>query len=353
MGIRWTKPTHIAGVERVDADVATLTWPHGGGHMSRSVLITGGLGFIGSHLAEDFHARGWHVTIVDDRRAAVVGWTPDPEMGVIESSVERVGFPPVDLIVHAASPVGPAGILGLAGDIVPQIIEPTRVVADNCARHKVPLIHISTSEVYNASGINSEDDDLIAPAEPSARGEYAVGKIAAEYIVRQRSRLDNFPALVIRPFNIAGARQPREKGFVIPTFVEQALAGEPMTVFGKGDQRRAFMSVADFCRLIATVSERPLPVPTQVINAGNAENATTINELAERVARRVGRYEAGAQFRERVSGNEVHGPEWREAAGYHKIPLTSAAARLGWMPEDDLDAIIDATAYELAGELVA
>lgn len=311
----------------------------------RSVLITGGLGFIGSHLADDFHARGWQVTIVDDRRAAVVGWTPRPEMQVVEKTVEdycsQFGTWDYDLVVHAASPVGPAGILGLAGHIIPRIVEPSQWVAEVCGYAKTPLIHISTSEVYNASGINSEDDDLIAPAQPSARGEYAVGKIAAEYIVRQRSRLDGFPALVVRPFNIAGARQPREKGFVIPTFVEQALAGESLTVFGLGDQQRCFMSVADFCRLIAVLSEG-LSLDRRVINAGNPNNVTRIDALARRVAERVGS-SPGLDY---ISGNLVHGPEWREAAGYHKIPTNSIPASV-WQPKDDLDAIIDATAAEL------
>lgn len=283
---------------------------------------------------------------MDDGRSSVVGWAPHPDIDVIEASVETFCDECAvvdDLVVHAASPVGPAGILGLAGDIIPEIVEPTRVIADACARQKLPLIHISTSEVYNASGVNSESDDLIAPATPSARGEYAVGKIAAEYIVRQRSRLDGFPALVIRPFNVAGARQPREKGFVIPTFVEQALAGEPLTVFGKGDQKRSFMSVADFCRLIALVSETT--VWPSVLNAGNPNNVTTIDRLARKVAKRVSKYPGLAI--ERVSGQSIHGPEWSEAAGYHKVPDTSLASSIGWEPQDDLDAIIDATAGEL------
>lgn len=294
---------------------------------------------------------------MDDRRAAVVDWTPHPEMEVFEQSVEDYvkdrDFG--DLVIHAASPVGPAGILGLAGDIIQQIVEPTSAVCDACNTGDggVPLIHISTSEVYNASGVNSEGDDLIAPSTPSARGEYAVGKIAAEYIVRQRSRLDGFPALVIRPFNVAGARQPREKGFVIPTFVEQALAGEPLTVFGKGDQKRSFMSVADFCRFVAIVTEPQDAEPfslrhawPRVVNVGNANNVTTIDDLAYRISGRVGTHRGGA-YMNHISGNDVHGPEWSEAAGYHKVPDTLAARTFGWEPLDDLDAIIDATAGEL------
>lgn len=327
--------------------------------MAKSVLITGGLGFLGTHLADDFHRRGWKVRIVDDRRAAVVGWAPDPSMEVIEESVEdfcgtpRAYFVKDDLVIHAASPVGPAGILGLAGDIIPRIVEPTRVITEACAINRVPLIHISTSEVYNASGINAEDDDLIAPADPCARGEYAVGKIAAEYIVRQRSRLDDFPALVVRPFNIAGARQPREKGFVVPTFVEQAMAGEPMTVFGKGDQQRAFMSVRDFCRLMAVVSETPT-WQGRVVNAGNPGNLTDIVSLATRIGERVGGYAPDTPRIKYADGNEVHGPEWREAAGYHKIPGPSWATNYaGWEPKDNLDAIIDATAAEFSLPLAA
>ncbi|HEX6023852.1 MAG TPA: SDR family oxidoreductase, partial [Solirubrobacter sp.] len=218
------------------------------------VVITGGLGFIGSHVVDAMVAEGRAVTIVDSMVAAVTDGREYEDAGCIVHRVSIADFfagggtfAGSDLVVHAASHVGPAGILRHQGTLGADIVSTTQLVVEECVAHDIALVAFSSAEVYGRSGLLQETDDLVVPVHYNARLEYAIAKTLTE-AVTINSRHRGLRGLVIRPFNVAGPRQSRAGGFVMPTFVQQALAGRPLTVFAGGEQQRAFLSAVDLAR---------------------------------------------------------------------------------------------------------
>lgn len=297
------------------------------------VLITGALGFIGSHLADAYAARGDTVTGIDNKSGNVLDTIPGACVLIADvRHIDEAILPVPDLVVHAASPVGAVALLARSS-IVAEIIETTQAVIRYCQRHKLPLINISSSEVYGFSGVYRETNDCVVPHRLSHRLQYAAGKLAAEQLVRT-SRLT---AMSIRPFNVAGPRQSRAKGFVIPTFCEQALAGEALTVFDGGYQERCPTAVWDVCEFIADAD----PGSAEVVNVGNPGNRTTVLELAEMVLDA-----AGGGSVDFTSGRAVHGPAYEEAIGRVKVPDASLAMNLGWRPRIGLREMVERTLAE-------
>lgn len=298
----------------------------------RRVLVTGALGFIGSHVCEHYRDQGWHVIGVDDHSGHVVdhidGVTVIPQRAQ-ETNVQALA---PSLVVHCASPVGAVGLLGLKGHIVPEIVQATYQIAYHCGKLDVPLVNVSSSEVYGFSGVYRETDDLRVPAKHSPRLEYAAGKLAAEHVVHGLCKR----SVTIRPFNVAGPRQTQAKGFVIPTFVEQALRGRPLTVFGDGEQERSFTAVHDVVSFIAGLDT----FDGRVVNVGNPSNRTTVNELAHTVIRLL---RSGSDITY-TSGKQVHGPDYEEAEGRVKVPDITRAKHMGWEPVVDLAGLILKTA---------
>ena len=202
------------------------------------VIVTGGLGFIGSHVVDGLLAAGRQVTVIDSMVAAVTDGREYEEFP--GTQVHRVSisdflalggtFEGSDLVVHAASHVGPASILQRHGSLGAEIVAVTQEVIEECVEHDVPLISFSSAEVYGRSGMLAESDDIIVPTHYNARLEYAIAKTLTE-AATINSRHRGLRAFVIRPFNVAGPRQSRAGGFVMPTFVQQALAEQPLTVF--------------------------------------------------------------------------------------------------------------------------
>lgn len=301
------------------------------------VIVSGALGFIGSHVCEALVDHGHHVIGVDDHSGHVVDHIPG--VTVIPERVQNVTLTNLhpNLIIHCASPVGAVGLLSLAGHIVPEIVSASYNVAHAAQQAGCPLINISSSEVYGFSGTYRETDDLRVPAKHSPRLEYAVGKMAAEHQVIGTPGLRS---LTVRPFNVAGPRQTMSKGFVIPTFVEQALAGEPLTVFGDGTQQRSFTAVHDVVDFILAV--KPEQCDGRVVNVGNPQNRCTINHLAERVVALLG----SPSSIEHTTGKRVHGPAYEEAEGHVKVPDHTRAQQMGWNPTVGLDDLILRTASE-------
>jgi nucleoside-diphosphate-sugar epimerase len=276
-------------------------------------IVTGSAGFIGSHLVDRLSTDGWDVTGIDRKAGpSIQGMTELP--------------PEVDAIFHLASPVGPVGVLSQAGYIVSEVIECADIVARWAAGYGCPLVDVSTSEVYGSGGSDSEDDVCTFRSETSARKEYAIAKLAAETMLRNRP-LD---LRIIRPFNVAGPRQSSEGGFVIPRFIEQARAGVPLTVYQPGSQRRAFTHVLD----IVDGLVRSIGWPADVYNLGNPANSTSISALARLVFSTLG---VGGTI-ETVNPQAIHGPHFREAPD--KLPNPGKAMNLGWVPTRDLATII-------------
>ncbi len=311
------------------------------------VVVTGGLGFIGSHVVDGYLAAGYRVRIIDSAVGAVTDgreYDENPRSRVVRASVEDYlggggTFAGADYVIHAAAHVGPAGILRYVGRLGAEIVRSTSSVVEECLAHDLALCVFSSAEVYGRSGLLSETDDIRIPTAYNARIEYAIAKTLTEAMT-VNSAHRGLRAIVIRPFNVAGPRQSRAGGFVLPTFVQQALAGKPITVFAGGGQVRAFLSATDLGRFLTEYLDRAIKAPRRIYNLGNPANRTTILGLAERVKALV----ASPSEIVHVDATTIHGPLYAEAESYEKMPVLSAAAELGWQPRMSLDDLILETA---------
>jgi nucleoside-diphosphate-sugar epimerase len=309
------------------------------------VVVTGGLGFIGSHVVDALLADHRDVTIIDSMVAAVTdGREYEPNAHVHRVSIadylaQGGSFKDADLVVHAASHVGPAGILKHQGNLGAEIVATTQEVIEECVEHDVALISFSSAEVYGRSGMLAESDDIIVPTHYNVRLEYAIAKTLTE-AATINSRHRGLRGFVIRPFNVGGPRQSRAGGFVMPTFVQQALAGRPLTVFAGGEQERAFLSATDLARFISEHAEAAFASERPIFNVGNPHNTTTVWKLAERIVERL----QSTSPIEHADARLIHGPLYEEAESIQKLPVLDAAQAVGWAPRVTLDELIDETA---------
>ncbi|MBA3474715.1 MAG: NAD-dependent epimerase/dehydratase family protein [Rubrobacter sp.] len=311
------------------------------------IVVTGGLGFIGSHVADAHLAGGDQVTIIDSQVASVIDGTEHeahPQCTVIRKSVEEFfedggSFEGVDRIVHAASHVGPASILQYAGNLGSDMVRCTEYVLEGCVEADAPLCVFSSAEVYGRSGHLGEKDDIRVPTRYNARIEYAIGKTLIEAMTINSARR-GLKAFVIRPFNVAGSRQSQAGGFVMPTFVQQALSGHPITVFATGRQVRSFTSATDLSRFLTRYWDAALESGEPIFNIGNPGNSITIWRLAERIKDLLDS-ESEIVY---TDAKQIHGPDYEEAESFEKVPALGAALDVGWKPQIGLDELILETA---------
>jgi nucleoside-diphosphate-sugar epimerase len=146
-------------------------------------------------------------------------------------------------------------------------------------------------------------------------------------------------SVTIRPFNVAGPRQSRFGGFVMPTFVQQALDGRPLTVFAGGQQRRAFLSVTDLCRFITDHLDEAAFSDPKVYNVGNPHNEISVWELAERITGATGSESDIVH----IDAKTIYGPQYEECESIQKLPDITNASALGWAPQIGLDALVQET----------
>jgi nucleoside-diphosphate-sugar epimerase len=172
----------------------------------------------------------------------------------------------------------------------------------------------------------------------STRVEYAIGKALTEAMTLN-SRRHGLKGLVIRPFNVTGSRQSKAGGFVMPTFVQQALAGEPITVFAGGRQTRAFLAATDLARFLVEHLDTALAGGQAIVNLGNPANTVSVLDLAHRIKLLTGSASPIAH----VDGKAIHGELYEEAASVDKLPVLDAAAAAGWVPKVGLDELISQT----------
>lgn len=312
-----------------------------------TVVVTGGLGFIGSHVADAYLVNGDQVIIIDSQVASVIDGTEQeahPRCTVIQESVEDFfeaggSFEGADRVVHAASHVGPAGILQYAGTLGLDMVRCTEYVLGGCLEADVPLCVFSSAEVYGRSGLLSEKDDIRVPTRYNARIEYAIGKTLIEAMTINSLRR-GLKAFVIRPFNVAGSRQSQAGGFVMPTFVQQGLAGDPITVFATGQQVRSFTSATDLSRFLTDFWDVALESGEPIFNIGNPDNSTTIWSLAERVKELLNSPSEIVY----ADAKRIHGPDYEEAESFEKVPALGTALEVGWRPEVGLDELVLETA---------
>jgi UDP-glucose 4-epimerase len=311
------------------------------------ILITGGFGFLGSHLTELLLEDSENeIHVVDNLSTSPIDL--DDYLGQlpaganltydIQSIQEYFATSRVrdfDRVYHLASPVGPAGVLQHAGEMVREIVTDSYILIDYCVARDASLLDVSTSEVYGGGqeGFCPESTPKIVPPRTTVRLEYAIAKLAAETAIINTCVAKQLRAMIVRPFNIAGARQSPRGGFVLPRFIQQASASADITVFGDGSALRAFTHVRDMVQGIKLVMERGKP--GEAYNIGNPHNKTSILRLAEDVIR-ILQSQSRIVF---VDGKKIYGPLYEEAN--NKFPdATKAMTELGWMPEFDVERTI-------------
>lgn len=262
--------------------------------MSKRILITGGLGFIGSYCIEKWKSAGWDVTVIDNLSTNVIGVYPrDPILEGVSVGVSNIldvawnNLPKFDLILHLASPVGPVGVLKHSGRMGRIILDDIYWAIEGAKINRCPLVFVSTSEIYGhreTKSYLSEPDDKVLHGPFTVRNEYAIAKLLSEIVVENTGKNDpDFKYQIIRPFNVTGARQLPDGGFVLPRFVQQALSGQDITVYYTGDQLRAFTWVQDIVDGIYKVSEAPPQYWNEEWNIGARMNERSIRYLAEQV----------------------------------------------------------------------
>lgn len=311
-----------------------------------AVIVTGGMGFIGSFVADAFLARGRPVVIIDSLVSSVISTEPyeaDPNCTVLKMSVEDyfLGGGTVtgaERVIHAASLVGPAGILRFAGRLGADIVRSCQMVVDQCIEHDVPVCDFSSAEVYGRSGELAEKDTIHVPVDYSVRIEYAVAKTLTEAIMAN-SRHRGLRGIVIRPFNVTGPRQSERGGFVVPTFVQQALVGEDITVFATGEQLHAFLSVTDLVRFITDHMDDAIASGELIYNIGNPHNKISMRDLADRVREMTGSTSEVIY----ADAKKIHGELYEEAESFEKTPVLGSAPAVGWEPRIALDELIQET----------
>ncbi len=254
-------------------------------------LITGGAGFIGSHLAEALLNQGVTVSIIDDLSTGSIlnieHLKSNPRFQyVLESVMNRAILTEMvdraDAIVHLAAAVGVRLIVESPVRTIETNIKGTELVLELASKKKKKVIIASTSEVYGkATKVPfCEDDDLVMGATNKGRWSYACSKMIDEFLALAYWKEKQVPTVVVRLFNTVGPRQTGQYGMVVPRFISQARRGEPLTVYGDGLQRRCFTWVGDVVQAIIDLSVHPGAVG-EIFNLGNTEEVTILG-LAER-----------------------------------------------------------------------
>ena len=256
------------------------------------VLVTGGAGFIGSHLSEFLLEKGHKVLIIDDLSTGsienILHLKSNPDF---EYTIDTILNTPVtaelvdrsDCIFHLAAAVGVRLIVESPVQTIETNIKGTETILDLACKKKKKTIVFSTSEVYGKSRKIpfNEEDDLVMGSTTRGRWSYACSKAIDEFLALAYWKEKKLPATVIRLFNTVGPRQTGQYGMVVPTFVQQALEGKPLTVYGDGSQTRCFCHVHDVIQAIYKVSQEDKALG-QVYNIGTDEEVS-IMELARRV----------------------------------------------------------------------
>lgn len=252
-------------------------------------LITGGAGFIGSHLAEALLNRGYEVKVVDDLSTGSIEniehLKDHPRFSyvldtVLNRSLMLELIDGADVVFHLAAAVGVRLIVEQPVHTIETNIKSTELVLELCARKRKPVLISSTSEVYGKLDKSqfSEEDDLVLGPTSRARWCYAASKIIDEFLAKAYFKEKGLPTVVVRLFNTIGPRQTGQYGMVVPKFVRQALLGEPITVYGDGTQRRSFTWVGDVVEALIRLIQHPKAYG-EVFNVGHTKE-TSIYELA-------------------------------------------------------------------------
>ncbi|HXR98101.1 MAG TPA: GDP-mannose 4,6-dehydratase [Terriglobales bacterium] len=314
-------------------------------------LITGGAGFVGSHLADLLIKRGDEVAILDDlstgAMANVAHLKSNPRFSYVLESVEnrQVSAEMVDtcdVVYHLAAAVGVRLIVESPVRTIETNVRATELILSLAAKKRKPVLITSTSEVYGKR-VNvpfRETDDLIMGSTDKGRWSYACSKALDEFLGLAYWKEKGVPVTIVRLFNTVGPRQTGRYGMVVPSFIRQALRGEGLTVFGDGSQRRCFMHVSDAVKALAGLMDHPQSVG-QVYNVGSSEEISIVG-LAEKVKAMT---KSSSSIR-MIPYDEAYEEGFEDML--RRVPDTAKInALIGWTPSENLDAILaDVIAHE-------
>ena len=307
-------------------------------------LITGGAGFIGSHLADCLLARGHQVVLLDDLSTGRLdniehlGDNPDAEFvlgSILDADLVDHEVSRADVVYHLAAAVGVQLIVEKPLESLITNIRGTETVVEKAHKHRKRVVITSTSEIYgkNTSDSLSEDDDRILGSPLKSRWSYSEAKAVDEILAYTYWREKGLEAVIVRLFNTVGPRQTGSYGMVVPRFVEQALANEPITIYGDGTQTRCFCAVGDIVDGIVVLSETPDAIG-RVFNLGGVEEVS-IQGLAETVIAITG----SSSRIEFISYDEAYEEGFEDMQ--RRVPDTTRARELvGFAPTASLDDII-------------
>ena len=317
------------------------------------ILITGGAGFIGSHLSDYLLRRGHHVTVIDDlSTGSMENIREAKENRRFHYCIDTIFDKPLlaeliddaEIVCHLAAAVGVLNIVESPVRTIETNVGGSELVLELATKKKKRVLIASTSEVYGKSTKFpfSEEDDLVLGPTTKGRWSYACSKAIDEFLALAYYRERKLPVTIVRLFNTVGPRQTGRYGMVLPTLVNQALCGEPLTVFGNGEQSRCFTYVGDIVKGLVQCAFCDAAIG-QVFNLGNTEEVT-IRKLAEKVIQAT----HSTSTIKYLSYDQAYGAGFEDMQ--RRVPDISKANRwFGYAPTKSLNDIIESvvTYYRL------
>jgi UDP-glucose 4-epimerase len=307
-------------------------------------LITGGAGFIGSHLAETLLAEGHRVLVIDDlstgRWENVAPLAQNRQFHFARASIEEAVVldrmaSESQVIFHLAAAVGVKLIVERPVHTIETNIRGTELVLDTALRYRCRTLITSTSEVYG-KGVKvpfSEEDDVLLGPTSKSRWGYAASKMIDEFLALAYVAEYGADIVCARLFNTVGPRQSGQYGMVIPRLVQQALKGEPLSIYGDGKQSRCFCDVRDVVRGLIGLAAAP-QANGCILNLGSEEEVSILD-----LARRILKLTGGVSPLRFVPFHEVYAPGFEDMQ--RRVPNTSRIEKLlGWRPTRNLDEIL-------------
>lgn len=317
-----------------------------------NILITGGAGFIGSHLARALLERGDTVAVLDNLSTGsfdnIRPFLSNPRFSFAIDSLDNALVldrltSQANAIVHLAAAVGVQLVVERPTETIETNVLGTHAVLQAARRYCCRTILASTSEVYG-KGVKvpfAEDDDLLLGSSSRSRWSYAASKLLDEFLGLAAQREYGLPVTVTRFFNTVGPGQSGRYGMVVPRFVRQALRSEPITVYGDGNQSRCFCHVSDTVAALTAMLDQPERTVGQIYNVGSSEEVT-IRQLADSV---IARAQSASELRY-VPYSEAYAPGFEDMR--RRVPdTTKLHSAIGWQSTLGLNTILDdVIAYE-------
>lgn len=315
-----------------------------------TALVTGGAGFLGSHLAAALLEAGHKVLILDDLSTGdIQNLRAVKERGELQYWIDSIGnrqllaelMDECDIVFHLAAAVGVRLIVESPVHTIETNVNGTELVLKAANKKKKPVFIASTSEVYGKSARVPfrEGDDLVLGTTTKGRWSYAASKLLDEFLALAYWKEKRLPVFIGRFFNIVGPRQSSRYGMVLPSFVSQALSGEDVTVFGTGKQTRCFCYVGDAVRAMLRLIQKPEAVG-EIFNLGN-DQEISIEDLACRVIARLGSSSGVRRVPYEVAYEQGFEDMERRVPSLEKIKRL-----IGWEPVTSLDTCIDLVANQ-------